>query len=77
MIQLGICEGKMDIKLYYQEKETGEPLILLHGNGEDSSYFINQIDYFQNACLPLSDTGTGFYTSSEKILLVFVSSNRQ
>ena len=39
----------MDIKLYYQEKGTGEPLILLHGNGEDSSYFINQIDYFQNA----------------------------
>ncbi len=37
----------MDIKLYYQEKGTGEPLILLHGNGEDSSYFINQIDYFQ------------------------------
>ena len=28
-------------------------------------------------CLPLFDTGTGFYTSSEKILLVFVSSNRQ
>lgn len=38
----------MDIKLYYQEKGTGEPLILLHGNGEDSSYFINQIDYFKN-----------------------------
>ena len=36
----------MDIKLYYQEKGTGEPLILLHGNGEDSSYFKNQIDYF-------------------------------
>ena len=29
------------------------------------------------SCLPLFDTGTGFYTSSEKILLVFVSSNRQ
>ena len=39
----------MDIKLYYQEKGTGEPLILLHGNGEDSSYFRNQIDYFQSA----------------------------
>ncbi len=38
----------MDIKLYYQEKGTGEPLILLHGNGEDSFYFKNQIDYFQN-----------------------------
>lgn len=38
----------MDIKLYYQEKGTGEPLILLHGNGEDSFYFKNQIDYFQS-----------------------------
>ena len=38
----------MDIKLYYQEKGNGEPLILLHGNGEDSSYFINQINYFKN-----------------------------
>lgn len=36
----------MDINLYYQEKGTKEPLILLHGNGEDSSYFKNQIDYF-------------------------------
>lgn len=38
----------MDIKLYYQEKGTGELLILLHGNGEDSFYFKNQIDYFQS-----------------------------
>lgn len=38
----------MDIKLYYQEKGTGEPLILLHGNGEDSFYFKNQIDHFQS-----------------------------
>lgn len=29
----------MDIALSYQEKGSGEPLILLHGNGEDSSYF--------------------------------------
>ena len=38
----------MDIKLYYQEEGTGEPLILLHGNGEDSFYFKNQIRYFQS-----------------------------
>ncbi len=38
----------MDIELYYQEAGTGEPLILLHGNDEDSSYFKNQIDYFQS-----------------------------
>lgn len=36
----------MDIQLYYQESGSGFPLILLHGNGEDSSYFVNQIPYF-------------------------------
>ena len=36
----------MDIKHYYIEKGQGEPLILLHGNGEDSTYFVNQIDEF-------------------------------
>lgn len=38
----------MDITLYYQEKGDKEPFILLHGNGEDDSYFKNQIDYFSN-----------------------------
>lgn len=33
----------MDIALYYQEKGSKEPFILLHGNGEDSSYFKYQI----------------------------------
>ncbi len=37
----------MDIKLYYSETGSGEPLVLLHGNGEDSSYFKNQIEYFK------------------------------
>lgn len=36
----------MNIALHYQEKGSGEPLILLHGNGEDGSYFKHQIDYF-------------------------------
>ncbi len=36
----------MDIDLYYQEKGNKEPLILLHGNGEDSSYFRHQMDDF-------------------------------
>lgn len=36
----------MEIKNYYIERGTGEPLILLHGNGEDSSYFVHQIKYF-------------------------------
>lgn len=38
--------ASMDIALYYQEKGKGEPFILLHGNGEDGSYFQHQIDYF-------------------------------
>lgn len=38
----------MNIELYYQEKGSGEPFIFLHGNGENSSYFKNQIDYFQS-----------------------------
>lgn len=38
----------MDITLYYQEKGSKEPFILLHGNGEDGSYFKNQIDYFSD-----------------------------
>lgn len=39
----------MDLTLYYQEKGEKEPFILLHGNGEDSSYFRNQIDYFSDS----------------------------
>ena len=34
----------MNINLYYQEKGDKEPFILLHGNGEDGSYFKNQMD---------------------------------
>ena len=36
----------MEIKLHYQEKGEGEPMILLHGNGEEGSYFAHQMDYF-------------------------------
>lgn len=39
----------MDIELHYQEKGSGEPLILLHGNGENCSYFKKQIEYFQRS----------------------------
>lgn len=37
---------KMDIRHFYMEKGQGKPLILLHGNGEDSSYFEKQIEEF-------------------------------
>ena len=36
----------MDIKHFFMEKGQGEALILLHGNGEDSSYFKGQMDAF-------------------------------
>ena len=36
----------LDIQLHYIEQGQGQPLILLHGNGEDSSYFVHQIDHF-------------------------------
>lgn len=36
----------MDIRHFYVEKGQGEPLILLHGNGESSDYFKRQIDEF-------------------------------
>ena len=43
----GILSGKApDIEHYFVEKGAGEPLVLLHGNGEDCGYFKRQIDVF-------------------------------
>jgi len=36
----------MDIEHFYIEKGQGNPMILLHGNGESSAYFQGQIDAF-------------------------------
>jgi pimeloyl-ACP methyl ester carboxylesterase len=36
----------MDIKHHFIEKGQGEPLILLHGNGENCDYFTGQVDAF-------------------------------
>ena len=36
----------MDIKHFFIDKGQGEPLILLHGNGENCDYFNGQIDEF-------------------------------
>ena len=36
----------MDIVHYFIEKGNGEPIILLHGNGENCNYFQGQIDEF-------------------------------
>lgn len=38
----------MDVNLYFLEKGNGDPLILLHGNGEYCTYFSHQIEYFSN-----------------------------
>ncbi len=37
------------MNLYTKESGTGQPMVLLHGNGEDSSYFANQISFFESA----------------------------
>lgn len=36
----------MDISLYYSDKGESRPILLLHGNGEDSGYFKNQTEHF-------------------------------
>lgn len=39
----------MDIELHYEEAGEGEPLVLLHGNGEDGTYFAHQIPCFAHS----------------------------
>ena len=38
----------MDIDNFFIERGCGEPLLLLHGNGENSEYFKNQISEFSS-----------------------------
>lgn len=50
-------KGMSDIQLYSIEKGTGMPLVLLHGNNEDSSYFKYQMEYFSKKyCVIAVDT---------------------
>ncbi len=42
----GAVTAGMDIAHHFVEKGQGEPLVLLHGNGEDCGYFGGQIDEF-------------------------------
>ncbi len=39
----------MDITHFYTETGAGEPLVLLHGNGEDGGYFVHQVEPFSAA----------------------------
>ena len=58
----------MDITLYYTEQGSGTPLILLHGNGEDGSYFVHQIEYFKDRyrVIALDTRGHGQSPRGEK-----------
>lgn len=51
----------MDIKLHYLERGSGAPLILLHGNGEDHTYFAPLMDGFSQSyrVLALDTRGHG------------------
>lgn len=36
----------MDMELFYTKTGSGPPLLLLHGNGEDGTYFVHQVEEF-------------------------------
>ena len=38
----------MEIQLHWEETGEGKPLILLHGNGEDGTYFRGQMEAFSH-----------------------------
>ena len=64
----------MEIRLHYIEQGEGFPLILLHGNGEDHTYFKRQMepfaDHFRVIAVDTrghgeSPRGTGPFTLSQ------------
>lgn len=58
----------MDTQLNFIEQGQGQPLILLHGNGEDHTYFVHQIDRFSKAyrVVALDTRGHGQSPRGEK-----------
>ena len=58
----------MDIQLHYIEQGSGQPLSLLHGNGENNSYFEHQIDLFskQYRVIAIDTRGHGQSPRGEK-----------
>ena len=58
----------MDITHHYIEKGEGQPLILLHGNGENCDYFCHQIDAFSTRfrVIALDTRGHGLTPRGEK-----------
>ena len=63
----------MDIKQNYIEKGQGEPLIMLHGNGEDCTYFKRQMDDFSKhfRTISLESRGHGDTAYGEKPFSLF------
>ncbi len=57
-----------DVQLHYFEQGQGQPLILLHGNGESCDYFEHQITYFskQYRVIALDTRGHGQSPRGEK-----------
>ena len=51
----------MDIRLHFVERGEGEPLILLHGNGESCAYFRHQLAFFSanRRCIAVDTRGHG------------------
>ena len=58
----------MDIKLNFIEQGQGQPMILLHGNGENCDYFEHQISHFskQYHVIALDTRGHGQSPRGEK-----------
>ena len=47
----------MDIELFYTKTGSGPPLLLLHGNGEDGTYFVHQVkEFFRDFTVYTIDT---------------------
>lgn len=57
----------MDVMLHYTEQGSGFPLILLHGNGEDGTYFAPLVERFSSAfrVISLDTRGHGLSPRSE------------
>ena len=47
----------MDLELFYTKAGSGPPLLLLHGNGEDGTYFVHQVkEFFRDFTVYTIDT---------------------
>ena len=61
-----------DIQLHYIEQGFGQPLIFLHGNGEDGSYFAHQMEAFseQYRVIALDTRGHGKSPRGDKTFTI-------